>query len=153
MILQVVCGFLAAAGFGILFNVPQNCLIASGISGAIGWLGYLVAMNIYPSSIAATFVASVLIGIVGELFAKRLKNPSTIFTIPGIIPLVPGITAYRTIKALIDSDNELALSLAITTVGMAIAISSGLIFAISFFRIRQRKFIHHHRKLNGDSKV
>jgi len=150
MILQGLYGFLAAAGFGIIFGVPSNSLIASGISGAIGWLGYMIAMKIYPSPIAATFVASVLIGIMGELFAKRLKNPSTIFTIPGIIPLVPGITSYRTIKALIDRNNELALNLAILTVGMALAISTGLIFAISFFRIRKRKLTNSYKKLNSD---
>ena len=33
MILQVLYGFLATAGFGITFGVPTNCLVASGISG------------------------------------------------------------------------------------------------------------------------
>jgi len=61
-------------------------------------------MQIYSSPIAATFAASILIGIMGEIFAKKLKNPSTIFTIPGIIPLVLGITAYKTIKALIEGN-------------------------------------------------
>ena len=150
MILQVLYGFLATAGFGITFGVPTNCLVASGISGVVGWLGYMIAIKIYPSTIAATFVASVLIGIMGEFFAKRLKNPSTIFTIPGIIPLVPGITSYRTIKALIDGNNELALNLAILTVGTAMAISTGLIFAISFFRIRKRKLTNSYKKLNSD---
>lgn len=138
MILQILYGFLAAAGFGILFNVPKNSIIASGMVGAIGWLGYLMVMSMYTSPIIATFVASVLIGVMGEVFAKKFKNPSTIFIIPGIIPLVPGITSYKTIIALIDGDNGLALSLGILTMGLAIAISSGLIFAISFFRIRKR---------------
>lgn len=139
MILQVLYGFIAAAGFGIVFNVPRGSVIAAGISGAIGWFGYLIIMQIYPSPIVATFVASVLIGLMGEFFAKRMKNPSTIFIIPGIIPLVPGIMSFRTIKALIDGDNELALNLAILTVGIALAVSSGLIFVISLSRIRQRK--------------
>lgn len=153
MILQVLYGFLAALGFGIIFGVPQNSLIAAGISGAVGWLGYMIVMEVYPSSIAATFVASVLIGIMGEFFAKRLKNPSTIFIIPGITPLVPGITSYRTIKALIDGNNELALNLAILTVGTAIAISTGLIFAMSFFRIRKRKPKASPEKLNGVPRI
>lgn len=139
MILQMLYGFLATAGFGILFNVPKEHIVETGLSGAISWAGYLVMMQLYGSSVAATFIASVLIGIMGEFFARKTKNPVTIFIIPAIIPLVPGVTSYKTIKALIDGRNKEALGLAILTAGIALAISSGLILVISFFRLRRQK--------------
>lgn len=139
MILQMLYGFLATAGFGILFNVPKKHIVETGLFGAISWAGYLVMMQLYGSSVAATFIASVLIGIMGEFFARKTKNPVTIFIIPAIIPLVPGVTSYKTIKALIDGRNKEALGLAILTAGIALAISSGLILVISFFRLRRQK--------------
>ncbi|MFU0800271.1 MAG: threonine/serine exporter family protein [Xylanivirga thermophila] len=139
MILQIIYGFFATIGFGILFNVPKKYIIEAGFSGAIGWAGYLLMMHISKSTIAATFIASIFIGIMGEFFAKRTKNPVTIFIIPAIIPLVPGVASYKTIKALIDGKNKEALSLGILTAGIALAISSGLILVISFFRIRSQK--------------
>lgn len=139
MILQVLYGFLATIGFGILFNIPREQIKEVGFSGGIGWGGYIIIMNIYSSPVAATFVASILIGIMGEYFARRTKSPVTIFIIPAIVPLVPGITSYRAIKALIDGKNKVALELGLLTAGIAIAIASGLILVISIFRIRRQR--------------
>lgn len=139
MILQILYGFLSSAGFGILFNVPKKHLFEAGISGAVGWTSYLIMMQIYPSPVAATFVASVFIGIMGEIFARRTKNPATIFIIPAIVPIVPGAASYRTVKAFIDGRNKEALELAILTAGLAVAISAGLFFVTSFFRIKRKK--------------
>lgn len=75
MILQILYGFLATAGFAFLFNVPFNAIVVSGLSGAIGWAGYLLAMKIYPSIVAASFIASLFIGIMGEIFAQKKKIP------------------------------------------------------------------------------
>ncbi len=139
MIFQILYGFLATTGFGILFNIPKRHIVEAGISGAIGWAGYLTIMRVYGSSVGATFIASVLIGIMGEFFARHTRNPVTIFIIPAIIPLVPGVTSYKAIKALLDGRNKEALELGILTAGIALAIASGLILVISFFRLRGQK--------------
>lgn len=137
MILQILYGFFATAGFAFLFNVPLNSIIISGISGAISWAGYLLVIKIYPSVITATFIASLFIGIMGEIFARKMKNPSTIFVIPGIIPLVPGAYSYRTILAIIQGNNKQAFGLGLQTIGIALAIAAGLMFVISFARIKK----------------
>jgi len=138
MIFEILYGFMATAGFAILFNIPQNMIIISAFSGAIGWSGYLIMMHIYPSVILSTFIASLFIGIMGEFFARHYKNPSTIFVIPGILPLVPGAYSYKTMFAIIQGNNKQALNLGLQTIGIAIAIAVGLILVISFARIRQR---------------
>ncbi|HHV74515.1 MAG TPA: threonine/serine exporter [Thermoanaerobacterium sp.] len=138
MIQQIFFGFLATAGFAFLFNVPSDAIVVSGLSGAVGWAGYLLVMKIYPSTIAATFIASLLIGIMGEVFAQRKKYPTTIFVIPGIIPLVPGAYSYKTVLAIIQGNNKQAFDLGLQTIGIALAIAAGLMFVISFARIRRR---------------
>ncbi|MDI3312197.1 MAG: threonine/serine exporter family protein [Thermoanaerobacterium sp.] len=138
MIQQIFFGFLATAGFAFLFNVPSDAIVVSGLSGAVGWAGYLLVMKIYPSTIAATFIASLLIGIMGEIFAQRKKYPTTIFVIPGIIPLVPGAYSYKTVLAIIQGNNKQAFDLGLQTIGIALAIAAGLMFVISFARIRRR---------------
>lgn len=139
MIFQILYGFLSSFGFGILFNVPKKHLFRAGLSGALGWASYLIVMHIFTSPGAATFVASIFIGVIGELFARNTKNPATIFIIPAIVPLVPGAASYRTIKAFIDGKNKEALELAIITIGLAVAISAGLFFVSSYFNIKKKK--------------
>lgn len=138
MIYQLIYGFIATAGFAILFNLPSNAIFVSGISGAIGWAGYLMMMYIYPSPILSTFIAAIFIGIMGEIFARKFKNPSTIFVIPGILPLVPGAYSYRTILAIVEGNNKQAITLGLQTIGIAIAIAAGLIIVISFARIKKQ---------------
>lgn len=138
MIQQIFFGFLATAGFAFLFNVPIDAIVVSGLSGAVGWAGYLLVMKIYPSTVAATFIASLLIGIMGEIFAQRKKYPTTIFVIPGIIPLVPGAYSYKTVLAIIQGNNKQAFDLGLQTIGIALAIAAGLMFVISFARIKRR---------------
>ncbi|MDI6604803.1 MAG: threonine/serine exporter family protein [Thermoanaerobacteraceae bacterium] len=137
MIYQLIFGFLSTVGFAILFNLPKDSIIISGLSGAICWAGYIIMMYIYPSSIAATFIAAVFIGITGEIFARKKKNPSTIFIIPGIIPLVPGVYSYKTILAIIQGNYTQAFELCLQTIGIALAIAAGLIFVLSFARIKK----------------
>lgn len=137
MIFQLIYGFLATVGFAVLFNLPKNAIIVSGISGTIGWAGYLIMMYFYPSTILSTFIAAVLIGIMGEIFARKFKNPSTIFVIPGLLPLVPGAYSYRTILAIIEGNNKQAITFGLQTIGVAIAIAAGLIIVISFARIKR----------------
>ncbi|MDE4542959.1 MULTISPECIES: threonine/serine exporter family protein [unclassified Thermoanaerobacterium] len=138
MIQQIFFGFLATAGFAFLFNVPLDAIVVSGLSGAVGWAGYLLVMKIYPSTIAATFIASLFIGIMGEIFAQKKKYPTTIFVIPGIIPLVPGAYSYKTVLAIIQGNNKQAFDLGLQTIGIALAIAAGLMFVISFARIMRR---------------
>jgi len=138
MIQQIFFGFLATAGFAFLFNVPLDAIVVSGLSGAVGWAGYLLVMKIYPSTIAATFIASLFIGIMGEIFAQKKKYPTTIFVIPGIIPLVPGAYSYKTVLAIIQGNNKQAFDLGLQTIGIALAIAAGLMFVISFSRIMRR---------------
>ncbi|MBE0069162.1 threonine/serine exporter family protein [Thermoanaerobacterium thermosaccharolyticum] len=138
MILQILYGFFATAGFAFLFNVPFDAIVVSGLSGAIGWAGYLLSMKIYPSIVAASFIASLFIGIMGEIFAQKKKYPTTIFVIPGIIPLVPGAYSYKTVLAIIQGNNKQAFDLGLQTIGIALAIAAGLMFVISFSRIKKR---------------
>jgi uncharacterized membrane protein YjjB (DUF3815 family) len=51
--------------------------------------------------IISVFIASAIVAISGELFARLMHLPVTVFVIAGIIPLVPGIAAYDTMLYLI----------------------------------------------------
>ena len=45
VIQQLITSFIAAASFGVLFNVPKNRLIQGGISGAVGWISYFLLVG------------------------------------------------------------------------------------------------------------
>ncbi len=92
---------LAAIGFGILFNVPVRTLYIIFILGAMGGLTktYLVHFNV--GVILSSFAGASVIGILSIPSAHNKHAPPLVFSIPALIPMVPGAFAYRTMLGLI----------------------------------------------------
>ena len=102
LLAQTAVSFVATVSFAILFQVPREQYVYSGLCGAAGWLCYLLVMQNYPSPAVASFAAVVVLTVMSRIFAVRRKTPVTVFLICGIFPLVPGAgiyyTAYNFIK-------------------------------------------------------
>ena len=94
------CGW-GALGFGILFNVPPRTLFALYIGGAIGGLLKFSLMQAGVSVVLASFVGASVVGVLSIPTAHFRHVPPMIFAIPSVIPMIPGITAYRTMLGLI----------------------------------------------------
>lgn len=104
IIKQLLLALTCTISFSILFNVPRDSILKSGIIGALGWVVYITINDLFSSSVGGAFIGALTIGIVGEVFARLFKKPATVFIIPGIIPLVPGATSYYTMLAIIEKD-------------------------------------------------
>lgn len=139
-------GFAAIAGLGFAFgcNPPKRTIFASAILAAIahGVRFYLQQSGLGITS--ATFFAALLVGIVGFLCAKKLKTPTEIITFPAILPMIPGMFAYRTILSIVsfssESDLELQAKLLvnltnnlITTISVSLAIAIGISLSLVIF--------------------
>ncbi|RFU67340.1 threonine/serine exporter [Peribacillus saganii] len=129
MIAQLITSFIASAGFGILFNTPKKSLLQCGLSGMIGWAFYIFLADNYVDSALAALIASLVVGLVSQYFAKRYKTPVIIFSVAGIIPLVPGGLAYDAMRNFVENDYNVALQLAAKTFIFSGAIAIGLVFS------------------------
>ncbi|MBV7275183.1 threonine/serine exporter family protein [Clostridiaceae bacterium UIB06] len=118
----------------ILFNIDRKKIIWTGICGAIGWMAYLLVYNYAHSSVSASFTGAFIVSIYSELMAKKLKTPAIQFSIPGIFPLVPGITAYNTINSIVEQNYSLAYSKGMETVAVGGAIAFGIMLSSTTFR-------------------
>lgn len=95
--------FAAIAGFGFAYvsSPPQKTLIYSAIIAAIAHASrfFLIQSGFLDIS-AATLVVSFIAGILGMFFARRLKVPAEIIAFPALLPMIPGIYAYKSVLAL-----------------------------------------------------
>lgn len=135
IILNTIYAFLSTVGFAVLFNIPRRELVPAGITGAMGWLVYLLLKSPDSSNIAASFFGGLVASLVGEIFARVKKQPATLFVVPGIIPLVPGYGLYYTMLKIIEKDYTQAVSVGFETLLVAIAIASAIIISSTFGRI------------------
>lgn len=125
MVIQVLGALIGLIGFSILSGVPKKFLVYCSITGAAGWFVYLIIKSFTDKEVLSMFLAALVVSLFAHIFARILRAPVTIFLIPGILPLVPGIGIVRTVYYNIVNNSELAahyLSLTLQTAG-AIAIS------------------------------
>lgn len=92
---------LASLGFAVLFNVPPRSLLLIWILAAIGGVIRLLMMNFGMNIVLASFIVSTIIGFLSIQAAHTKHTPPIIFSIPAVIPMVPGILAYRTMLGFI----------------------------------------------------
>jgi len=93
---------IAAIGFAILFNVPRRTLISIWTLGAVGGLIKFSTMNFDFGIVLASFLAATLVGIASIQTAHIQKSPPLIFSIPAVIPMVPGFFAYKFMLGMIS---------------------------------------------------
>lgn len=136
-LLYILYASLATLGFSVLFNIRGLKLIPAVIGGTIGWTVFMLASIFTEFNILAVFFAAVAIGIYAEIIAVILKQPATIFIVPGIIPLVPGSGMYYTMASSIHGEIESTLSLGMETIYTAGAIAAGIAVSVSLRKIFQ----------------
>lgn len=129
MLAQFITSFIASAAFGVIFNAPKNSLLKCGTVGMIGWALYFYLVQMRVDYVLATLLASFSIAIISHLFAKLYKTPMIIFSVAGIIPLVPGGLAYDAMRNFVENDYNTALQLAAKAFMISGSIAIGLVFS------------------------
>ena len=127
LLYQFILSFFASMGFGILFNAPRRALMQCGLTGAAGWLTYYIFINMDTNQILASFAGGIILTAVSIFNSRKLKMPVVIFITCGIIPLVPGGTAYQAMRNVVLEDYQLAFSFGMEAALIASAIALGII--------------------------
>jgi uncharacterized membrane protein YjjB (DUF3815 family) len=126
---HLLLSFLAAAAFGIIFNAPKSSLVQSGFVGMLGWGIYILLTLNGSDAVNATLVASFVIAVASQVFAKLYRTPIIIFIVAGIIPLVPGGMAYDAMRNFVENDYNSALALAAKAFLISGSIAMGIVFS------------------------
>ncbi|WHY67989.1 threonine/serine exporter family protein [Neobacillus sp. SuZ13] len=126
---QAITSFIATSAFGILFNAPKESLIKCGLIGMGGWLIYFLMEDYTDNAILATLAATIFIAVLSQELAKFYKTPVIIFSVAGIIPLVPGGLAYDAMRNFVENDYYSAITLAAKVFMLAGSIAFGLVFS------------------------
>ncbi len=127
MVVQFFSSFFATAAFCVLFNVRQKHIYLCGLVGAIGWIIYFyLAKYLYLGESLSNFVAALAVSGLSYKLSKHKFAPITIFLIPGIIPLVPGIGLYKTAYYLIFKDYLQAIESALTALYVSGVIAAAI---------------------------
>lgn len=96
---------IAAIGFSSISNTPHRAYLMHALIAAAGHairyvltLPDFAAIHIIPASTLASFA----IGVLAVLFSGRIRCPAEVCFFPALLPMIPGMYAYRTIEALLS---------------------------------------------------
>ena len=139
MIFQIIGAFIAVLTLSVLFSIPKKFLIYSGIVGAIGWFVYLISMHNGYKETTSVFIATLVVALISHTFARVFKAPVTVFLIPGIIPMVPGVGMYRIVYSMISEDHAMSGFYFTNTLQIAGLIAIAIFIMDTVFRVFQKK--------------
>jgi uncharacterized membrane protein YjjB (DUF3815 family) len=131
---HVMFSFISSVSFGMLCNVPKRSIAAGGMIGMIGWMGYM-GMSAYGCGVfAASLVCSLLLAFAGQLAAGKYKMPVTVFFVPGLAPVVPGITFYEGFRSLILGEYAASGVVFLHVAYGAVGLACGIVVADILYR-------------------
>lgn len=136
------CSAIAVVGFALLFEIHPRLMPYCALCGAISWAVYLVADYFGASGVVATFYATLAVDLFSHINARALKTPVIIFLITGLLPLVPGISIYKSVYFIMYGEGDAGETLlgAILCVG-AIALAIFLMDTVLDMDKRLRTYL------------
>lgn len=141
---NMLATFSIVIAFSIRFQTPAKYILFSSISGLLGWLT-IYSIGNEVNYVFPTFMASLVVGSTSLLFARLLKSPSQIFSVPGIISMVPGV-----LSASLYNYSEIGVQAASTPTDTPILKVSLITSSIVFGLISSRFPFRIYKKVTGD---
>lgn len=146
---HTACGAIAAAGFGVLFNIGCRSLVWCGASGALAIAVRTLCLQQGWSLEAASFVAAFAVGCGVRVLCTCTNVSEDALDVAGCIPMVPGSFAANAILGLFaltssttadlsDTMNE-AVQYTVRVMFTIGAIGTGLAIPTLLLRVRMKR--------------
>ncbi|KAB1455386.1 threonine/serine exporter family protein [Vibrio panuliri] len=97
---------IPAVGFALVFNVPVKALKYCALGGALGHGSRYLMMHFGIPIEWATFFAATFVGMIGVHWSHKLLAHPKVFTVASLIPMVPGVFAFKAMIALVELNHR-----------------------------------------------
>ncbi len=94
----VIAAAIAAIGFSMIFNIPKRLLWVVAIGGMITvCTRNFVNLELGLGPVIGSFMGALCVSLLARLVENKLNVPTTVLTIPSVIPMIPGVLMYRSL--------------------------------------------------------
>lgn len=126
---RLIAGFIAVTGFAMMFNTPFPIALGAAGVGAVANALRLAAGDVGWPAQLATGLAALLVGLLAWVIATRLDAPRITLTVPAVLIMVPGSSAYRSLVYLQAGDIVPAAEHGVQALAAIMALAVGLTIA------------------------
>lgn len=147
--LQILMGGIGTIGFSFLFNIRGKRLISVAVGGLLSWTLHLLILHLTGNEVIGYIVSAGAMSIFADVMARVHKSPTTTFTIPTLVPLIPGGSLYKTMRYALAGETDLFIETGLNTLKLAAALALGIILVSVLTKpiIRYLNFKTHRRKI------
>lgn len=131
MIIQFIICLVATLSFAVLFSAPKKQLFFCGLTGAIGWIVYLICIENGIGTAVSNLIAAFALTVIARTLSALRKNPVTVYLVSGIFPLVPGAGIYYTSYYFIMNEMSEFTHAGTNTIKIAGSIALGIILGLA----------------------
>ena len=129
--LRFVASAFGVLGFALMFNSRWRVALAAA---GIGMIANVIRLEMIDAGVvvqAAACAAGLIVGILANLVAPRMKAPRITLSVPAVVIMVPGAAAYRAVYFLNDGQTVDALAYGVQAAFVVIALAIGMTIARS----------------------
>lgn len=98
-LIDAVFAAIAGLGFSYANKPPRRILLFCTMLGGFGYSLRVIFMN-YLSYTISTFISAICISFVAVFLARKVKTPIEIIAFPSLLPMIPGLYAYKAMLAM-----------------------------------------------------
>lgn len=134
---QLLMASIGATTYGVLFRMEHRFLPYTTFGGFLCWLAYLIGQRFWGGVFLPSLVSSIVVALYAELLARVCKEPSTPFYAVSVIPLLPGGSLFRCMRAVVEGDSHQVSAYGMRTLAFALGIAGGIsIVGALFYFVR-----------------
>ena len=134
IIVAALGAFGGTLGYAYILNAPKNTILPASFIGLAGYMAYVLLGMAGFGTMSAYFLSTVLVSVVCELLARKMRTPATIFLLSALVPLVAGYNVYLAMLALVENRGAAAAQEGMVAVQIVAAIAVGAAVTSVIFR-------------------
>ena len=128
-IIAIAAAAAAGAAAAFTYQSPWRLALMGGVVAALG-VAIAIAIEVgelIASPSAARAVPAIAIGLVSRWLGARMKVPPVLVTVPGIVPLLPGLAVYQGLLDLSQDKADQGIASLVEAASIAIALAAGVL--------------------------
>ena len=121
----MLSGACASVFYALACYAERRALTAAFLGGAAGSGVSIFVQTLDVGPVIAAAIAATVVGLAGGLMARRALTPPLVVAVAGITPLLPGLSLYRGLYALLNDQVLIGLTALLSAFGIGCALAAG----------------------------
>jgi uncharacterized membrane protein YjjB (DUF3815 family) len=117
-----------SGGWALASHARHRAVGVATVAGALAWTASSAAGTLGTGPAVASAIAAVVVGFCEEALTDRLRVPPLLIAVCGIVPLLPGLTIYRGLFAIVvDGDPLSGLNALVGAAAIGLGLAAGVV--------------------------